>query len=389
MIQRDIVYKVRKSLGQNPAVALLGPRQVGKTTLALAIGEGISSIYLDLESPKDRLKLQDPEDFLSHHTDKLIILDEVHRMPGLFPVLRGLIDARRRSGLKTSQFLLLGSASWDLLKQSGESLAGRIDYIDMSGLQAVELPQQDMDELWLRGGFPESFLASGDEESMRWRLNFIRTYLEREIPQFGFKIPAASMWPFWVMLAHEQACLVNASSIAKNLENSYQTVSRYIDLLVDLLLVRKLLPWHNNTGKRLVKAPKVFFRDSGLVHALLDIPSQSALFGHPVIGRSWEAFVIENILQACSFGVQSYFYRSAGGAEIDLILKFRNGKTWAIEVKRGLSPKLARGFYEACDDIGTDIRYLVYSGEETFSIGRGVDVIGLRSIVQLVKETSA
>jgi uncharacterized protein len=388
MNKRDISKKIEKAIQRSPAVAILGPRQVGKTTLALEIGAKMPSIYFDLESVNDRLKLKDPEEVLPQYADRLVILDEVHRMPGLFPILRGIIDKNRRAGKRSSQFLLLGSASWDLLQQSGESLAGRIEYIDMPVIQAIEVPTKDLTSLWVRGGFPESFLAPSDEESLRWRLDFVKTYLEREIPQFGFNIPAATMGPFWTMLAHEQACLVNASAIAKNLDNSYKTVSRYIDLMVDLLLVRKLLPWYRNVGKRVTKAPKVFFRDSGIVHALLGIKNETDLLTHPILGRSWEAFVIENILQACPLGVQGYFYRTSGGAEIDLILEFSGQKKWAIEIKRGISPKVSRGFYEACEDIEAEKRFLVYSGEDSFPLGRDIEVVGLREMVELVTATA-
>ncbi|WP_257211698.1 ATP-binding protein, partial [Sphingobium sp. IP1] len=256
-------------LEEAPAVALLGPRQVGKTTLALDIGETMPSIYLDLESDADQARLTDPELYLSAHQDKLVILDEVHRLPGLFQILRGLIDKGRRAGRRTGQFLLLGSASIDSLAQSGESLAGRVSYLEMGPLNALEIGEQELNHLWVHGGFPDSFLASNDRASLRWRQDFIRTYLERDVPMLGPRIAAETLRRFWTMLAHHQSGLLNASDFARGLGLDSKTIANYLDLLVDLLLVRRLEPWHSNSPKRLVKSPRIYVRDSGLVHALL------------------------------------------------------------------------------------------------------------------------
>lgn len=274
-------------MARQPAVALIGPRQAGKTTLAHAIAAATPSIYLDLEAREDRARLADPALFLNRYEDQLVVLDEIHRVPELFPVLRGLIDRGRRRGHKTSRFLILGSASMDLLRQSGESLAGRIAYVEMGPFDVLETaaPRSDSSTLWVRGGFPDSYLAADDRTSLAWRGDFIRSYLERDIPLFGPRVPAETLERLWTMLAHEQAALLNASRLASAMMLSAQTVTRYIDLLVDLLLVRRLRPFHGDAGKRLVKSPRVFVRDSGIVHALLGIADFKGLSGHPVAGE--------------------------------------------------------------------------------------------------------
>ena len=341
MIERRAYHRVQRALARQAAVALVGPRQVGKTTLALDIGEQTGALYLDLEAQADRSKLAEPALFLQAYEDRLVILDEIHRVPELFQELRGLIDRARRRGRRTGRFLLLGSASIDLLRQSGESLAGRIEYVEMEPLDVLEATEDrvGIERLWLRGGFPDSFLAASDDASFAFRRNFIRTYLERDVPQFGSRIPATTLARFWTMLAHGQGSLLNASKLAAGLSVSSPTVSGYVDLLVDLLLVRRLGPFHANVGKRLVKSPKVYVRDSGLVHALLGIEAHDTLAGHPVVGPSWEGFVVETLLAVAPPGTRPSFYRTAAGAEIDLILQLpgRHG-LWAVEIKRGLAP---------------------------------------------------
>ena len=280
MIKRSVLPQLVDAIKNNPAVGLLGPRQVGKTTLALEVGRGFDAHYLDLESEQDRAKLSQPELYLADHQDKLVILDEVHRAPGLFPVLRGLIDQARRDGRRTTQYLLLGSASFDLLKQSGESLAGRIAYLELSPFNVLETQGLPRDDLWVRGGFPESMLATDASRSLRWRQDFIRTYLERDIPQFGPRIAAETLRRFWAMLAHHQGGLLNIAQFARNLGVDAKTAAGYLDLLADLLIVRRLPAWHANVGKRLVKSAKVYVRDSGLVHALLNIADKEALMAH-------------------------------------------------------------------------------------------------------------
>jgi predicted AAA+ superfamily ATPase len=377
MIERALTASLVRALDEVPAVCLLGPRQVGKTTLAFAVRRTREALYLDLESEQDRAKLAEAEFYLERHLDKLVILDEVHRAPGLFPVLRGLIDRARRQRRGNGRYLLLGSASFDLLRQSGESLAGRVRYLELAPFSVLEPTRKSMDVLWLRGGFPESLLAPSAERSLRWRQDFIRTYLERDIPQFGPRIAAETLRRFWTMLAHLQGSLLNASELARNLGVDAKTAAGYLDLLVNLLLVRRLPPWHANVGKRLVKSPRIYLRDSGVLHALLGIPDGDALLAHPVVGASWEGFVIENLLESAPTGTAGYFYRTTGGAELDLLLVFANGERWAIEVKRSFKPKPERGFHVACADIAPDRRYVVYPGAERYPLGPDVEAVPL------------
>ena len=379
---------LERRLAEVPAVALLGARQTGKTTLALAVAGERDAIYLDLESEADRAKLAAPELYLGDHLDKLVILDEIHRAPGLFPVLRGLIDRARRGGRRSGLYLLLGSASLDLLRQSGETLAGRVSYLELHpfDVQEVGVTAADRDRLWLRGGFPESFLASDDARSLRWRLDFIRSYLERDIPQFGPRIAAERLRRFWTMLAHHQGGMLNVAQLARNLGVDAKTAAGYIDLLADLLLVRRLPAWHANVGKRLVKSPKVYVRDSGLVHALLGIGDKEAALSHPVVGASWEGFVVEQLLSVAPEGVEGQFFRTSGGAEIDLLLSFPGGRLWAVEIKRSLTPRPDRGFHSACADVSPERRYVVYPGDETYAIGEGIQAIPVQGLVRALAE---
>ena len=388
MISRLLQSELSDAIAYSPAVALLGPRQVGKTTLALEVGKIYQALYLDLESEQDRAKLAQPELYLADHQDKLVILDEIHRAPNLFPVLRGLIDQGRRNGRKAGQYLMLGSASLDLLKQSGETLAGRIAYMELAPFNVLETPAISPDELWVRGGFPESLLAADAARSLRWRQDFIRTYLERDIPQFGPRIAAETLRRFWGMLAHHQGGLLNTAQFARNLGVDAKTAASYLDLLVDLLLVRRLPPWHANIGKRLVKSPKVYVRDSGLVHALLNIPDKETLLAHPVVGQSWECFVIENLLAVAPAGVQGYFYRSSGGAEIDLLLSWPDDTFWAIEIKRSLTPKVERGFYSACADLMPVKKFIVYPGVERYRIASDIEAISLTALAVEISQKS-
>ncbi len=384
MIDRILSADLEEALAQAPAVALLGPRQVGKTTLALEVGQRFNAHYLDLESEQDRAKLVQTELYLADHQDKLVILDEVHRAPGLFPILRGMIDRARRQGRLAGQYLLLGSASLDLLQQSGESLAGRIRYLELAPFLVLETSGLALDDLWLRGGFPNSLLATDGRASLRWRQDFIRTYLERDIPRFGRRIAAETLRRLWTMLAHHQGGLLNTAQFARNLGVDAKTVNSYIDLLVDLLIARRVPPWHANLGKRLVRSPKVYIRDSGLVHALLQIPDKEVLLTHPVVGQSWEGFVIENLLESARGGAEGYFYRSVGGAEIDLLLAWRNGSLWAIEIKRSLSPKVERGFHAACADLAPTRKFVVYPGQEPYPLAEDIQAIPLGQLAKLV-----
>ena len=402
MIIRHLQAKIQYFLDRNPAVVLIGPRQVGKTTLALEIAQAYPAIYIDLERPRDLAKIKDLEAFCMENRGHLIILDEVQRVPELFATLRSIIDEERRKGRKTGQFLFLGSASIDLLQQSSETLAGRVAYAELHPINVQEYfqdsegqehnssksdalePDRLLNRLWLRGGFPESLLADNDEDSLSWREQFIRTYLERDIPQLGPRIPAETLRRFWTMLAHNQGTVLNAAQLARNLSVSGVTVARYLDLLVDLLLVRRLPPWASNIGKRLVRSPKVYIRDSGITHALLNIVSFNELIGHPVIGGSWEGMAIENMLSVAPVHLQPYFYRTAGGAEIDLLLEGKADQRWAIEIKRSSAPTLSKGFYTACADVRATQRYVVYSGQERFSLGHDTTAISLNELMERI-----
>jgi len=377
---------LRRRLEQFPAVALLGPRQVGKTTLALQLAATTPSLYLDLEASADLARISEPSLFLQRHADKLVILDEVQRLPGLFAELRGLIDAGRRQGQANGRFLLLGSASVELIRQSSESLAGRIAFLELGGLHALELGADALDKLWIRGGFPGSTLAATDGDSAEWRRQFIRTYLERDIPQLGPRVPAETLRRFWTMLAHGQGSLPNAAELGRSLGVDGKTVGRYLDLLVDLLLVRRLPPLLANVGKRLVRSPKVLVRDSGLVHTLLGLGDADAVLGHPVAGASWEGFVIETLLAVAPQGCQGWFYRTAAGAEIDLVLEWSPQRRWAIEVKRSLSPRLGKGFHQARADLQPERTFVVTPSATGYPLAAGVEVMGLAELASVLRQ---
>ncbi len=388
MIPRAAKAKLLDLLQRFPAVALLGPRQAGKTTLALSLEEQLKpqALYLDLELPSDRAKLADPELYLSQHLHRLVILDEIHRLPDIFQTLRSVIDRRRRTGRKVGQFLLLGSASIDLMHQSAETLAGRIAYLELTPFTAAEVggtSPSAPDALWLRGGFPESFLADDDEGSFEWRTAFIQTYLERDVPALGPRVPAETLRRFWQMLAHNQGQMLNGAQLAAGLGVSGHTVARYLDILVDLLLVRRLQPWASNVRKRLVRSPKVYVRDSGLVHALLGIRTQEELLGHPIVGPSWEGMLIENILSSLPAAVRSWFYRTSAGAEIDLVLEFGPKSIWAIEIKRSISnPVPSKGFYIACADLKATRQIVLYPGKESYRINPRVEVMPWDQLIE-------
>lgn len=369
-----------------PAVALLGPRQVGKTTLARIVSDdgfrGAPGLYLDLENPAHLERMSDAAGYLETVRDRLVVLDEIHRVPELFPVLRGIIDERVRQGESSGQFLVLGSASMELLRQSGESLAGRIGHLELPPLDVREVEPSDAMRLWVRGGFPRSFLAADERASRLWRENFLRTYLERDIPEFGPRVPAVTLRRFWTMLAHSQGGLWNAAQLARSLGVNGKTVARYLDLMVDLLLVRRLPPLRANVRKRLVKSPKVYVRDSGLVHALLRISDVDELLGHPVAGASWEGFVVESLLSAAPEWTRASFYRTATGAETDLVLELPGNRRWAVEIKRSTAPKVPKGFRIALEDLPMDRAFLVHGGDDRYPKGGGVEAIGLREMAE-------
>jgi predicted AAA+ superfamily ATPase len=395
MIIRNLKNRLVNALENVPVVALLGPRQVGKTTLALQIAEQIlnkKSAYLDLELDTDLNKLDDPESYLKRFENQLLIIDEVQRKPDLFRVLRGLIDIRKRKGELAGQFLLLGSASRDLLQQSSETLAGRIRYLELTPFSVSEIFKMDKlgfnpQKLWFRGGFPDSYLAATDDESWEWRNDFISTYVERDIPLMGPQIPATRMKKFWSMLAHYHGQQVVLSELSKSLEVSHPTIKSYLDILTDFYMVRQIQPWAGNTKKRLVKSPKIYLRDSGILHKLLNISSFESLLGHPVLGASWEGFVIENIIVQLSGKWQYSYYRTTTQTEIDLVLEGPDQQIWAIEVKRSSAPKVSKGFYSACDDIKATNKFVIYSGTERYPMANDTEVIGLTDFLELLEET--
>lgn len=390
MIRRESLELIRTRLAQFDSVALLGPRQVGKTTLAreiVAEQQGCAR-YLDLENPQHRRLLDDPVAYFSTYSDQLIVLDEVQRAPEIFSVLRGQIDERRRMKNGGGKFLILGSASMELLRQSSESLAGRISYVELGPVSAREVATNtestndkkspdNLDRLWLHGGFPPSYLREDSSESLQWRIDFIQTYLERDLPQFGLQVATDQLERFWRMLANDQGELFNAQRYGRSLGVSGHTTARYLDILDKLLLVRVLQPWHANTGKRLVKSPRPFIRDSGLVHALLNLKTVDNVRAHSVSGKSWEGFVIENLVGASLGRARPYFYRTGAGAEIDLVLEFAPGRCWAIEIKLSTAPTVDKGFHIAAEDIGVERRILVYKGAERFPMHGGIEAMPL------------
>jgi uncharacterized protein len=382
MIPRLIDSILHIRLGQMPCVALIGPRQIGKTTTAKSIASalGDKAAYLDLERADHRARVREPQEYFAMNRNKLVVLDEVQWLPGLFAELRSEIDLRRETGQTVGQFLVLGSAALPLIRQSSESLAGRIAYLEMQPILAQEYAGKDqsLDHLWLRGGFPSSLLAKTEAASQVWRRAFLRTYLERDIPQFGIRIPAEKLRRFWTMLAHSHSQLLNVTTLAQSLDVGWDAATHYLDLFCDLMLVRKLLPWSNNAGKRLVKSPKIYLRDSGLLHTLLGIETFDQLLGHPIAGASWEGMVLESLIAAAPEGTQPYFYRTAAGAEIDLVLDLPGGRKWAIEIKKSAAPKLSKGFHVACADLKADAAIVVHKGEESFPYSSTIMALTIR-----------
>lgn len=386
MIERRLHPRLTYLLRHTPAVALLGPRQSGKTTLALEIAQQERSIYLDLEKETDCARLADPNRYLQYHEDKLVILDEVHRAPEIFRQLRGIIDRGRRGGRANGRFLLIGSAAMNLLHQSGETLAGRISYLELGPLDILETGASSMDTLWVRGGLPRSLLAEADDLSFEWRRDLIRTYLEHVIPQFGLRTPATTLRRLWTMLAHNQMQTLNIASLARGLDLDGKTVAGYLDLLVDLLVVRRLPAWHRDRGRRLVKSPRVYVRDSGLAHALLGIRDRENLLGHPVVGQTWQSFVIETLLANSPDGTEACYYRTTNGAEIDLVLSLPSGEIWAIEAGQSSLPRPEHGFVLACKDIRAHRRLLVHPGAERIHVNRTTEAIPLDELSGLLSQ---
>lgn len=380
---------LREALSRTPAVALLGARQVGKTTLARHLVQELNgAIYLDLERTSDLRKLEDAEAYLQAQVGHLTVLDEVQHAPSLFAELRGIIDERRRVGESSAQFLLLGSASLDLVQHVSESLAGRIIYLEMPpiGVEEAMAASITVQTLWLRGGFPNSLTARDEETSFAWREGFIRSYLERDVPMFAPRMPASTIGRLWTMLANAQGTQLNNARLAQGLGVSAPMITRYIDLLADLMLVRRLQPWSGNIGKRLVRSPKIYVRDSGLVHALLEIGTLNQLLGHPVVGPSWEGFVIEALISAAGPGAIPLYYRTANGAEVDLVFEHGGKPKVAIEIKRSSAPKIEPGFTIACDDLQVEHRLVVGSGDDTYPGRGGTIVHSLPSAIESVRD---
>jgi predicted AAA+ superfamily ATPase len=385
MINRLLADELRRRLGFYPGVVLLGPRQVGKTTLARQIAAGYpGAVVLDLERLADRAQISEPGLFFSRLRDRLVVLDEVQIMPELFSILRPEIDAARNPG----RFLLLGSASGRLLRQSSESLAGRVGYLQLTPLLAEEVDSDPagLQKLWLRGGFPPSYTAGDDAQSYLWREDFIASFLQRDLPQLGVGVPAQTLHRFWRMLAHLHGQLFNASQVGSSLGGlAHTTVARYLDVLIDTMMVRRLEPYFANIGKRLVKAPKVYLRDSGLLHALLNVRDVADLQGHPVTGASWEGFVLEQIFANAPQGADITFYRTAAGAELD-VLVILGRRRIGFEIKFSLAPKPARGFWQALQDVEAARAFVVAPVEKGYPLAENVEVIPVRQLRPVLQQ---
>lgn len=377
-IKRYIENKLREYFEIFPVVALLGPRQCGKSTLAKhIIGENADFIYLDLERPSDLRKLDDPELFFQSNSNKKICIDEIQLRPDLFRVLRGIIDEKRVNG----RILILGSASKDLLKQSAETLAGRIGYLELSPFMQAELLKNsyELNLHWLKGGFPDSYLQKSIKKSAIWRKNFIKTYIERDIPQLGLNIPALTSRRFLTLCAHNQGQILNSSKLGASLGVSYHTIQNYVDFLEQTFILRVLPSFEPNFKKRVIKSPKVYIRDTGILHSLLDIEDFNHLLGHPVFGFSWEGFAIENILSVLS-DWEAFFYRTSSGNEIDLILK-KGSRMVAVEFKATTSPSLSKGFYMAIDELEIKESYVIAIVDEPYPIKNNVIITNLEHFI--------
>lgn len=366
-----------------PAVGIVGPRQVGKTTMAKALAKSAEIHYLDLESSADRIKLNDPLLYLKNYTDKIVVLDEIQQMPELFAELRGIIDSERNPG----RFVILGSASPQLIRKSADSLAGRIGYIELSPFSLPEVGYNLEKDLWLKGGFPLSFLAKTERGSMIWRKNFIKTYIEKDLNLLGLSAESRTIERFWRMLSSTHGNLWNAHSIGRSLGLTAPTISKYLDIMEGAFLIRRLLPYHVNISKRLVKSPKIYLRDSGILHAFKEITNYETLLNDPNVGASWEGFVIEQIINASKETTQAYFYRTQQGAECDLLLE-KNGKIIAcIEVKLSSSPKLSKGFRISMEDTKAENAYVIASVNETFQIESNITVTSLGLFIREILPT--
>jgi predicted AAA+ superfamily ATPase len=374
------MQQLKQAVRRSPVTALLGPRQVGKTTLAHAFAErnnaGEQVTFFDLESLPDQRRLQNPELALGSLVG-LVLIDEVQVMPSLFNVLRVLVDRPENP----ARFLILGSVSPDIIKHVSESLAGRVEFVDLSGLDLVEVGPSKWEQLWIRGGFPLSFLAASDQDSMAWRDGFVRTFLERDIPQLGIPIPPATMRRFWTMLAHYHGQLWNASAIGRSMGLSDKTVRSYLDILTGTFMVRQLQPWTINIKKRQVKSPKFYLRDPGLLHNLLDLPDMHRLQAHPQIGASWEGFVLEQVLQVVRPS-QAYFWATHSGAELDLFF-IHGGQRFGIEIKFNESPQITRSMHIAAKDLDLHHLWIIYPGQHAYPVDERITVYPLEAVPAL------
>lgn len=365
------------ALGRSPITALLGPRQAGKTTLARLFAQSREATFFDLESQPDVRRLQNPELVLSGLTG-LVVIDEIQAMPELFNVLRVLVDRPQNQ----ARFLILGSASPDLIKNTSQTLAGRVEFVELSPFNLAEVGTTSWQKLWVRGGFPRSFLAESDDDSAAWREGFVRTFLERDIPQLGIRIPTPAMRRFWTMLAHYHGQTWNASELAAAMGLSDKTVRSYLDVLTGAFMVRQLQPWYANIGKRQVRAPKVYLRDSGLLHTLLDLHDWHSLLAHPRVGASWEGFVIEQVLQSVRPS-EAYFWATHSGAELDLLF-FRRGKSYGVEAKFSEAPSVTRSMHIACADLSLDHLWVVHPGPHTYPITEKITACAITDLGNLL-----
>lgn len=377
MIKRPFyLNRLRETFTRAPIAALLGPRQCGKTTLARMLMEDHDATYFDLESVPDQRRLENPELVLGD-LEGLVVLDEIQLNPNLFSVLRVLVDRPENK----ADFLILGSASPDIIKNVSETLAGRVEFLVLSGFDLTEIGMDKWEDLWLRGGFPRSFLAASVTDSLAWREGFIQTFLERDIPQLGINVPAAAMRRFWTMLAHYHGQTWNASQISRSMGLSDKTVRSYLDILTGTYMIKQLQPWHTNVAKRQVKSPKIYFRDSGLLHSLLEITDSHNLLGHPKVGASWEGFVIEQVLHLV-LPSQAYFWATHNGAEIDLLFT-KDSKNYGIEVKLNEAPKITRSMYTSISDLKLEHLWVIYPGKDAYPAHDKITVLPISEITEL------
>ncbi len=371
MINRPTyIAKLSNSLRRSPITALLGPRQSGKTTLARMFGEGKIATYFDLESQPDLKRLQNPEMMLGS-LKGIVVLDEIQEMPELYSVLRVLVDRSNNP----ARFLILGSASPDIIKNISETLAGRVEFVELSGFDLIETGSGSIESLWIRGGFPRSFLAESEDDSLAWRESFISTFLGRDIPLLGIRIPSTAMRRFWTMLAHYHGQIWNASELARSMGVSDKTIRSYLDILTGTYMIRQLQPWHENIGKRQVKAPKIYFRDSGLLHSLLSLFDMHTLLGHPRVGASWEGFALEQFLHIAK-PPEAYFWSTHSGAEIDLFFQYR-GRRYAVEFKFSEVPKITKSMSMALNDLQLDHLWIIYPGKYSYPIDDKITICPL------------